>query len=440
MLRFPIFSKVLMISLLALALLIPLAMIDAKISERQSQQRNVQSEIAQNAAGAQTIAGPYLVIDYKLIERTLVKDEKGRESTRISESAPMHAVFAPHAVNIDGHADVEIRHRGIYQARLFNLHSKIKGDFVIPSGYGLSQPIEDIIPQGAHVVLNLSDARGIRNNPVLTLNAVKHEFESGSTEPLKGNGIHATLQPLDKSGEQHLSFELPLDLQGMATLAVAPVANDTQMTLRSTWPHPSFNGRFLPRTHEMNQSGFNAYWQIPRMALNTARDDNAPFQAETFSIDFIDPVNIYLMSERAVKYGVMFVVLIFTAFFLFEVMNKLRIHPMQYLLVGLAMAMFFLLIISLSEHMAFLPAYAISGMACAVLIGTYLAGALRNHKAAFGFASGIALLYALLYGVLQSEDNALLMGTLILFVALGSVMLLTRKMDWYGFAKDQGTP
>ena len=156
--------------------------------------------------------------------------------------------------------------------------------------------------------------------------------------------------------------------------------------------------------------------------------------AETFSVDFINPVNIYLLSERAVKYGVLFVVLVFTSFFMFEVLRSLRIHPMQYLLVGLAMAMFFLLIISLSEHMPFLASYVVSGASCAALIGIYLAGVLKQRKPAVAFSGGIALLYAVLYGVLQSEDNALLMGTLVMFIALAAVMVLTRRMDWYGLS------
>ena len=198
------------------------------------------------------------------------------------------------------------------------------------------------------------------------------------------------------------------------------------MNLSSTWPHPSFTGQFLPRNHTVNEHGFKAAWQISKLARNATAGS-----AETFAVQFIDPVNIYLQSERAVKYGVMFVVLIFTAFFLFEVLLKLRIHPMQYLLVGLAMAMFFLLIISLSEHTSFALAYIMSGTACVVLIGAYLIGVMQSRKPAYTFTTAIALLYAVLYGVLQSEDNALLMGSLVLFAALATVMLLTRKLDWY---------
>jgi len=431
--RFPLFSKTLMIGLLSLLLLIPLGMIESKISQRQYLQTQVQQDIARSASGPQTITGPYLVISYKLRERSVRLDDKGVEKTYLSESGPFETVISPHQLKIDGSADVETRNRGIYQARLFNLHSSMAGNFVVPRGYGISRPVEDIIPQAAYVVVNVSDSRGIRNAPVLKLNGSKHEFEPGGIKPVAGNGMHVPLEALDASQSHSFDFGFPLDLQGMTTLAVSPSGNHTEMSLTSSWPHPSFGGSFLPRSREVSEKGFKAQWLVTNLARNSANQTaaNQPAVSENFSVDFIDPVNVYLLSERAVKYGVMFVVLVFTSFFMFEVLRGLRIHPMQYLLVGLAMAMFFLLIIRLSEHMPFLASYIASGLACVLLIGIYLAGVLKNRKPAIAFSGSIALLYAVLYGVLQSEDNALLMGTVILFTALAAVMLLTRRMDWY---------
>lgn len=290
--------------------------------------------------------------------------------------------------------------------------------------------MDDIIPQAAYFVMSVSDSRGIRNAPVLTLNGAEYEFAPGSVNPVPGNGMHVPLQSLAAAQSHSLDFNFALDLQGMTTLAVTPSGNNTEMSLKSAWPHPSFGGSYLPRTRTLDDHGFSAQWLVTNLARNSA-SNNGQTQTETFSVDFIDPINIYMLSERAVKYGVMFVVLVFTAFFMFEVLQGLRIHPMQYLLVGLAMAMFFLLIISLSEHMPFFASYVVSGSACVALIGIYLAGVLSQRKPALAFSGGIALLYAVLYGVLQSEDNALLMGTLVMFAALAAVMLLTRRMNWY---------
>lgn len=433
MLRNPLFFKILMICLLALLLLIPLGMIQSKIGERQMLQNQVQQDIARSASGPQTITGPYLLIKYKLRERYTTKDSNGVERVTISESAMQETVIAPHSLKIDGDADVETRSRGIYQARLFNLHSKLSGDIVVPQGYGINKPLADIIPVAAYFVMKVSDSRGIRNAPVLTLNNKEYEFAPGSIGALAGNGMHVLMKAPDMTEVQVLNFEFPLELQGMTTLAFTPAGNNTEMSLKSSWPHPSFGGSYLPRTRTVDEKGFSAQWLVTNLARNnTAQDGEGPEGcAETFSVDFIDPVNVYLLSERAVKYGVLFVVLVFTSFFMFEVLRSLRIHPMQYLLVGLAMAMFFLLIISLSEHMPFLAAYVSSGAACAALIGIYLAGVLKERKPALAFSGGIALLYAVLYGVLQSEDNALLMGTLVMFSALAAVMVLTRRMDWY---------
>lgn len=431
--RYPLLSKTLMIGFLALLLLIPLGMIESKISERKMLQQTVQQDIAQKSARSQTLCGPYLVVRYQLREKKIEKDERGQEKTLYVASEPKELVLEPHALKIGGSAEVEARQRGIYQAQLYNLHANISGSFTLPSAYGLPQAAQDIIPLNAYFVMRISDSRGIRNAPVLTLNGATHEFGAGGVPPLAGNGMHVFLPALDSTQAHNFNFSFPLELQGTTTLAIQPSGKTTEVSLKSSWPHPSFGGSFLPRTRSVSDQGFSAQWLVSSLAKNSVgqADDARTNTTEVLSIDFIDPVNIYLMSERAVKYGLMFVVLVFTAFFLFEVLRGLRVHPMQYLLVGLSMAMFFLLIISLSEHIPFAAAYAVSGTACVLLIGFYLAGVLRNRRPALMFSGGIALLYGVLYGVLQSEDNALLMGALILFAALAVVMMLTRRMDWY---------
>ncbi len=429
MLRNPLFSKTIMICFLALILLIPLGMIQSKISERQYLQQQVQKDIAHSASGPQTLSGPFLVVRYKLLEHRTVKDSAGNEKL-ITDSSIHDTVVSPRSLKITGDADVETRSRGIYQARLFNLHSKVSGDFVVSKGYGLNKPLGDIVPLAAFFVMKVSDSRGIRNAPILTLNGSQYEFTPGS-EGLPGNGIHVSLPALTLAESHAFNFDMPLELQGMTTLAITPSGNTTEMALKSSWPHPSFGGSYLPLSRTVDEQGFSAQWLVTNLARNTAVEAGQQAGVESFSVDFIDPVNVYLLSERAVKYGVLFVVLVFTAFFMFEVLRSLRIHPMQYMLVGLALAMFFMLIISLSEHMPFLTAYVASGVVCSALIGIYLAGVLKARKPALAFTGGIALLYAVLYGVLQSEDNALLMGTLVMFTALAAVMLLTRRMDWY---------
>ena len=432
MFKNPLMLKILMLAILSILLLIPLGMIQSKISERQNLQRQVQQDIARSSSGPQTLNGPSLVIKYKLRERHTTKDKDGNERTNISESGLMELVVPPNKLKIVGDADVETRSRGIYKANLFNLHAKLSGDVLVPKGYGINRAIADIIPVSAYFVMNVSDARGIHNVPVLTLNDKMLEFSPGTVSPMAGNGMHVKLSTLDASEAHFFKFDFPLELQGMDTFALFPSGNNTEMTLKSSWPHPSFGGGYLPHTRTITKNGFSAQWSVSNLARNSgAQGNNEQNNPETFSVGFIDPVNIYLLSERAVKYGILFVVLIFTAFFLFEQLQGMRIHSMQYLLVGMAMATFFLLLISLSEHLSFLLSYLISGAACVALLAAYLLGVLKNRKSALSFSAGIAILYALLYGVLQSEDNALLMGSFIMFIALAAVMLLTRNMNWY---------
>ena len=436
--RFPLLSKSLMAALMALLLLIPLGMIESKISERQHLHQSVQNEIARSSSGPQTLNGPYLVVKYRLREHKTYKDLEGNVKNVTSETETREKLIPARNLRLNGSAAVETRKRGIYIAQLFDMQSTVEGDFSVPARFGINKPADDIILEALYFTLGVSDARGILNVPVLTLNGQQLDFEPGAIAPLGGNGIHARLAMPEKDKAQLYAFSFPLNLQGMNSLSVVPAADSTEVKLQSSWPHPSFGGNFLPRSRSVDDSGFKAQWNITNLGRNTVSSDSAgqpgafsPGNAESFSVSFIDPVNIYLLSERAVKYGVLFVVLVFTAFFMFEMMRNLRIHPLQYLLVGLAMAMFFLLIISLSEHLPFLAAYSISGAACVVLLGAYLTGVMKSPRRGAGFAGGIALLYAVLYGVLQSEDNALLMGTAILFSALAAVMLLTRNMDWY---------
>jgi inner membrane protein len=290
----------------------------------------------------------------------------------------------------------------------------------------------------------VSDPRGVDDDPQVTVNGRAHRFATGSAEAFASPGLHVALGEIDVLAGAALDFSVPLALTGSSRLAIAPAGESSKVTLRSAWPHPSFQGRFLPIERTVGAEGFEARWQVSHLARDFGRvlaSDADPSRRETLDVSFVEPVNVYLQGERAVKYGVLFVVLTFAAFFLFEVLRRLPIHPLQYLLVGLALALFFLLLIALSEHAPFAIAYAVSSAASVALIGTYLAGALGSRARGLSFGAGITALYGVLYGVLLSEDNALLMGSLLLFAALGATMLATRRVDWYqlgGASSEEG--
>jgi inner membrane protein len=242
-----------------------------------------------------------------------------------------------------------------------------------------------------------------------------------------------------------------LELAGTESFAFAPIGDATQVKLTSDWPHPSFNGRFLPANREVNDSGFEASWRVSTLASRAQQDyleaqslcrpetaaapgTGQPAQRciETFGVSFIDPVSPYVLSDRATKYGLLFVALTFVAVALVEVMRRLRVHPVQYLLVGCALTLFFLLLVSLSEHVPFGWAYLVASTACTALLTFYGAYVLRGVRVGLLFGGGIALLYGALYVLLLREQTALVLGAVLLFVVLAAVMIVTRKLDWYG--------
>ena len=248
---------------------------------------------------------------------------------------------------------------------------------------------------------------------------------------------------------------MTLDLVGTEDLSFAPIGEQSTFKLSSDWPHPSFNGRFLPAQRSVGATGFQAEWRLSALASRSGQElldglglcapgdpapamgatgQPAPACLERFGVSFIDPVSIYLLSDRATKYGLLFIVLSFVAVGLVEVMRGLRVHPVQYALVGSALALFFLLLVSLSEHIDFALAYAAAASACTLLLGYYGAHVLNGWRAGLVFAGGIGGLYGLLYLLLRSEQSALVLGSVLLFAVLAAVMVVTRRIDWYALA------
>jgi inner membrane protein len=249
-----------------------------------------------------------------------------------------------------------------------------------------------------------------------------------------------------------LDTSLKFTLEGTESLAIAPLAKRNVIRIASPWPHPLFNGDFLPRNRDINDKGFRAEWEISSLATNAQAQylggarvpgmapagsvdaehmDQAVTGLDAIGVSLVEPVNIYTQADRASKYGILFVVLTFVGFFMFELIKQLRIHPIQYGLVGLALAIFFLLLVALSEHIEFGQAYLAASVACIGLLGYYVSHVLRSLLRGLGFAAMLATLYGALYGLLISEDNAMVLGAGLLFLILAAIMIVTRKIDWY---------
>lgn len=432
----PLLFKLLTIGLLMLLLLIPLAMIGNSIDERKQYSESVVQDIAKSSSYSQTITGPVLVIPYIKTERIAYLNEKKERVFEEKEiKGKLH--FLPELLRVDTAMNTELRKRGIYRAHLYHAKNTIDGKFVVPEHFGLGDTISSYQFQPAYIAMGISDIRGIENSLNLQWNQITLSAEPGSQLSALGNGVHVKLGTI--TAGQNYSFSLALQLQGTGKFNLVPLGKETHLALSSDWPHPSFIGEYLPVERSITEKGFSARWQTSFFSTNMAelfdhcanKFECTSFAQNQLGVGLIDPVNQYVKSDRAIKYALLFIALTFAGFFLFEILKRLQVHPIQYALVGLSLAFFYLLLISLSEHIGFALAYAISAAACVSLIGFYVSYVLQSIARALGFTSALALLYGLLYGLLSAEDYALLMGSILLFFMLGAFMTLTRKVDWY---------
>ena len=425
-----------MIALLMLLLLIPLLMIGGLIEDRQNLRDNVLADIAQSSSFDQLISGPLLVVPYRKYKRRWI--DKDGQSVQETVTVNGQLYFLPETFDADINIDTELRARGIYQARLFHAKSQIAGRFKLPERWGIDKDYEDYRFDKPFLVVGISDIRGIESNLELQLDDQRLPFAAGTGLDWMRGGVHVPLPQFDGHQAREFTYGFELALQGTGQLYVLPIGRSSSVDMQANWPHPSFVGSYLPSRREISGEGFKAHWQTSFFATNledalrqcATVADCSEYKQRTFGVSFVDPVDQYLKSERAIKYALLFIALTFAGFFLFEVLKNLSVHPVQYVLVGVALAFFYLLLLSLSEHLGFGAAYGLSASACVLLIGFYLSHVLRSVWRGLGFAGGLAVLYAMLFGLLSAEDYALLMGSLLCFGLLGVFMVLTRRLDW----------
>lgn len=436
------------VALLILLLLIPLLMIDGIIDDRQQRRDGVLEDIARSSSYSQQLSGPVMVVPYRKVVRTWKTNEKTSQRYEELGEERGRLYFLPERFELDGQVQTELRKRGIYEARLFHADNRINGHFSLPAQLGIKEDFADYQFDAPFLAVGISDIRGIENALKLELDGQRLDFVPGTQVGWLGEGVRVTLPALDTRKTTELTFGFDLRLQGTGSLQVLPVGKTSHVSLAANWPHPSFIGNFLPGKREISDQGFNADWQTTFFSTNLQEamsrcvtgNDCEGFSGRSFGVSFIDPVDQYLKSDRAIKYALLFIVLTFAGFFLFEVLKSLAVHPVQYALVGVALAFFYLLLLSLSEHIGFALAYLLSASGCVLLIGFYVCHVLHSVRHGLSFSAGLAALYGLLYGLLSAEDYALLMGSLLLFGLLGVFMVLTRKLDWYGIGQKPARP
>jgi inner membrane protein len=442
--------KILMVLGLTLAILVPLSMIRGVINERQAYRNEAVNAIAASFAGAQALAGPVLVVPYV---ETVEVDERDAQGTlrKVRREERRQWTFFPTTLDLTGKLMPSTRKRGLHEVRVYELKGQVSARFdaVIPDDGDAIEPRRIGRPWLGY---GISDVRGLAGSPRLRVDGRDAALEQG-LGGREGAGVHARLVAPHAGQRLALDTRFDFSLGGTESLAIAPLGKHNRIVIDSPWPHPQFNGDFLPLKRRVNGAGFHAEWDVSSLASNAqsqylggqrlptaaAHAEGAGEQAaavdvgtlDAVGVSLVDPVNPYSQADRASKYGLLFVLLTFVGFFMFELIKQLRIHPIQYGLVGLALAIFFLLLVSLSEHVDFGMAYLAASVACIGLLGFYLAHVLHSRARGIGFAAMLATLYGALYGLLVSEDNALVLGAGLLFVILAAIMVVTRKVDWY---------
>ena len=352
--------------------------------------------------------------------------------------------FFPQRLDIDAGIRTEERYRGIYSVPVYTSTLEISGKFNLPAYYGIEAG-RDIRWRDAFLSLGMGDVRGIRDGLSLKWQGQEVDFLPGGGIAPFPQGVHADLKSLHSVSEKSFAFAIALKLAGTERLNVVPVGVDTRVSMYSPWPHPGFIGRFLPETRSVDAQGFQASWAVSHFSTNMVEafescvgGQCADLDNTQFGVSFLQPVDVYSLTDRALKYGILFIGLTFGVFFLFEILKRMAIHPVQYGLVGLALAVFYQLLISLSEHMAFCTAYLIAAAASISLITFYVCYVLHGALRGLGFGGILGLLYGMLFLILKSEDHSLLMGSILVFLALASAMYLTRNVDWYRVTDARG--
>jgi len=438
--RFQVLLKVLFIGFITLVMLIPTFFIINLVNERQMRREEASSEVLKGWGGEQNLGGPVLVVPF-LVENTLV-DEKGVKTLQ----REMHfAYFLPEQLHIESAMESQTLRRGIFRIPVYQGNLKVQGHFAKPDFSNWNIAADKIYWDRAFLTLGMSDLRGLRETPKVLWSGVELHFEPGEKSGALFDSAVRARVPFSNLSDAGYDFAMDLHLGGGKTLNFLPLGKDTSVKISANWPHPSFGGNFLPINRQVTDQGFQAEWKVPETARaipqrwrDTVPDLYLPSFA--FGVDFILPVDIYQFTTRAAKYAMLFILLTFVAFFLFEVLSKLRIHPVQYLLVSAALCVFYLLLLSLSEHISFGWAYLAATLGTVGLITAYLVTVLQRKSRALLMATILSGLYGYLFTLLRAEDYALLMGSVGLFLIIAAVMFLTRKINWYELDQSKEVP
>jgi len=429
-LKYNLFFKTSVIFVMALLLLIPAAMIEGLISERENRQQDAVLEVSSKWGLEQTLSGPILSIPYN----RYIKQVSKKDSTEMIVQIKDYMHFLPDILKVEGSLQPEKRYRGIYEIVVYNSNVLFVGSFNSINFKKFDIPINDILFDKAFVSVGISDLKGIEKQIELNWNNESLSFNPGiPTYDIVNSGINADVM-IEMNDKTAYNFEFNLDLKGSQLLHFIPVGKITDINLQSEWMNPSFNGAFLPDSRTIDKDGFKAHWNILHLNRNYPQSwigSSQSVNGSDFGVDLLLPVDNYQKATRTIKYAILFVALTFMVFFFVEILNKKFIHPIQYILVGFALIIFFSLLLAISEHLKFNYAFILSAIATLLLIGAYVKAILKTNMLTFLLTGILTILYTFIFVIIQLQDYALLIGSIGLFIILGLVMYFSRKIDWY---------
>jgi len=421
-------TKAVLIGVIVLLLLLPLAMLKGVVTERATLREQAYQRVAEGWGGDLVFGGPMLIVP---TEREVVIDDKAR----ILRS-DVYILPSRLDMDVDVKLESEPRYIGIYAVPVYLSTVRLQGEFDFAAlQNSFNQPGVTYLWSQSRLRLPVSSVQSLRE--VKRAQFAERHVKLGPVGPGLYRGVEAGVDLEELRKAQTASFDFGAVVAGSRAVSMLPLGNVTTVSLQSDWPHPSFQGSFLPAERKITEQGFQARWQVLelnrtyRQVFAEGEVDVATLDDSAFGVGLFQSVDIYQRAERAVKYAALFIALTFLTLFAWEQVTRSRLHPLQYLLVGLALSMFYLLLIALSEHIAFAVAYVTAAASLVLLIGLYIAGALRSSYRGVMTGGAMTLVYGLLYMLVLSEDYSLLLGAIILFLALAAVMLATRRIDWY---------
>ena len=425
--RYRVVLKGLVVGILILIMLIPGEYIAGLVAERQNRQLEVVNEVGNKWAGKQSITGPVLMLPYKVAE-------KGTDEKMVER---VHTLYVlPDELHINGKIDPKEKKRSLYKVMLYSSGLQLAGKFGVLPLVAMQIPAESVLWQDARLLISVGDMRGIDDQVQLNWNGSKQYFEAGiPSNSLYKEGLSI---PVQVNAQNPAAFSIDMSLRGSDYLYFSPIVKTTELDLQGKWKDPSFDGQYLPLSSEITDKAFKAHWKVLPLSHTYPqywKDGPQDLDKSDFGVRLIQPVDGYSKTNRCVKYAILFIALTFTFFFFLEILQKRQVHPMQYILVGIALTIFYTLLLSISEYTGFNLAYLIASIATISLIGFYAWSIFKSSRTAIGFTFSLSGLYTYIFIIIQLEDYALLFGSIGLFIIIAIIMFYSRKIDWYSIVK-----